>query len=167
MSSLRFLSVTDEASAKRVEALARAIWPEHYTPIIGKAQVDYMLATFQTASAVLGQARQGALYYLIQSPEGRDIGYLSTQPQKGELFLSKLYLLKAERGKGYGNQVLDFLKEMAQARHLPLITLTVNKRNPTVDLYEKMGFRVRDSVVKDIGQGFVMDDYRMELSLEE
>ena len=29
-----------------VVPLANTIWTEHYTPIIGKDQVDYMLSTF-------------------------------------------------------------------------------------------------------------------------
>jgi ribosomal protein S18 acetylase RimI-like enzyme len=38
----------------------------------------------------------------------------------------------------------------------------VNKRNRNaIAAYEKYGFRIVDSVVKDIGGGFVMDDYIM------
>ena len=48
------------------------------------------------------------------------------------------------------------------------IQLTVNKNNiNTIKAYEKWGFKTIDSVVTDIGYGFVMDDYIMEYSLEE
>ena len=40
--------------------------------------------------------------------------------------------------------------------------LTVNKHNRNaIAAYGKYGFRVAESVVKDIGSGFVMDDYVM------
>jgi ribosomal protein S18 acetylase RimI-like enzyme len=40
--------------------------------------------------------------------------------------------------------------------------LAVNKSNRSaISAYLKHGFRVGDAVVKDIGGGFVMDDYIM------
>jgi|SRR5581483_3999475 len=163
MGPLQFLPVLNEASADSIEVLAREIWPEHYTSIIGKAQVDYMLETRQTRTAVLEQVRQGTFYYLIQDPQSRKAGYLALTPREGELFLSKLYLLKGERGKGYGFQALDFTRLLALGRGLPKITLTVHKRNPSLKLYQKWGFAITGPVSTDIGGGFVMDDYQMEL----
>ena len=41
--------------------------------------------------------------------------------------------------------------------------LAVNKNNATaIAAYLKHGFRIADAVVKEIGGGFVMDDYIME-----
>lgn len=43
------------------------------------------------------------------------------------------------------------------------IQLTVNKHNiNSINAYKKWGFKTIDSVVTDIGSGFVMDDYIME-----
>ena len=40
------------------------------------------------------------------------------------------------------------------------VYLTVNKHNDrAVAVYKKIGFELTDSVVTDIGSGFVMDDY--------
>jgi hypothetical protein len=48
------------------------------------------------------------------------------------------------------------------------ICLTVNKRNAgAVAAYHKMGFETVDSVNTDIGGGFFMDDYVMELSVRD
>jgi RimJ/RimL family protein N-acetyltransferase len=42
------------------------------------------------------------------------------------------------------------------------IALAVNKRNSNaIAAYEKWGFHIEQSVVKDIGNGFVMDDFIM------
>ena len=38
-----------------VSALAREIWTEHFTPIIGKSQVEYMLDNFQSSHAIKSQ----------------------------------------------------------------------------------------------------------------
>jgi ribosomal protein S18 acetylase RimI-like enzyme len=42
----------------------------------------------------------------------------------------------------------------------------VNKRNErAINSYRKYGFAVRETVVDDIGGGFVMDDFIMEKKL--
>ncbi len=165
MDTLRFTTVFDPEDFQAVEDLAFPIWREHYTPIIGTAQVEYMLQKFQTAKAVVEQAREGALYFLIQTPQGENTGFLSVIPRPGELFLSKLYLLKEYRGKGHARMALEFIKSMARNRDLGRITLTVHKQNPSVKAYQAMGFRILESVVTAIGGGFVMDDYRMALDI--
>jgi hypothetical protein len=44
--------------------------------------------------------------------------------------------------------------------------LRVNKHNRVaIAAYERMGFANRGSIVSDIGSGFSMDDYLMELDL--
>jgi diamine N-acetyltransferase len=43
------------------------------------------------------------------------------------------------------------------------VLLAVNKRNVNaINAYLKHGFRIAEAVVKEIGGGFVMDDYVME-----
>ena len=46
------------------------------------------------------------------------------------------------------------------------IYLTCNKHNEhSLAVYRKKGFKVIDEAETDIGQGFIMDDYIMELTL--
>lgn len=164
MEPLRFIPVMDPDGASQVEALAREIWPPHYTPIIGEEQVDYMLAKLQSAQAILAQIGEGQRYFLLQIGD-HSLGYLAFQPQDGMLYLSKLYLLPKERGKGAAYQALEFLKTRARTSGLKTIFLRVHKRNPSVAIYEKLGFRITGPLVTQIGEGFIMDDYRMELAL--
>jgi len=55
---------------------------------------------------------------------------------------------------------------LARARGLSLLWLTVNKGNPSVQVYRRLGFRIAADLMMDIGGGFVMDDYRMEKTLQ-
>ncbi len=48
-------------------ALAHEIWYEYYVPLIGRAQVDYMVARFQNAAAMQAQIDQGYEYFLVQT----------------------------------------------------------------------------------------------------
>jgi GNAT superfamily N-acetyltransferase len=165
MDPIHFIPVTAEPFISSVESLARKIWPEHYTPIIGKAQVDYMLGKFQSRKAISSQLDEGYFYYLIHSSSGEPIGYLSVTPQDSDFFLSKFYIVSFHRGKGYGRQTMDFVQTLAQKRGFARITLTVHKRNPSVAVYQKMGFSILHPIVTDIGEGYVMDDFRMAKNL--
>jgi RimJ/RimL family protein N-acetyltransferase len=155
-----------EAQIQMVETLAYEIWNEHFTPIIGKAQVDYMLEKFQSIKPISEQIEQGYQYYLLKTDEGF-FGYTGVQSKDSEMFLSKLYIKSSQRGKGYGRRVIAFIESMAREKGLDKITLTVNKNNlDAIKAYEKFGFENLGPVVQDIGGGFVMDDYQMAKKIE-
>jgi RimJ/RimL family protein N-acetyltransferase len=161
-----FIEVSTEYQIEIVESLAREIWTEHYVPIIGKEQVDYMLANFQSRQAIREQIRTGIAYYLIKEDVAH-IGYLAVQPKGRELFLSKIYVKLSKRGLGYGKKAVQFAEKVAEELNLDKIVLTVNKNNVnSIKAYEKIGFKNVGSVVQDIGNGFVMDDYKMEKTLQ-
>ncbi|UCE48606.1 MAG: GNAT family N-acetyltransferase [Phycisphaerales bacterium] len=163
------MKIEQVSSLSQIETVARLafeIWNQHFVPIIGKAQVDYMVEKFQSKKAIKEQIERGYSYYLIQA-DGDYIGYSGICPKEDELFLSKLYLRVSQRGKGYGRQVVKFLENLARDRGLGKITLTVNKNNTdTIRAYERFGFTNQGPIVQDIGGGFVMDDYKMEKAVE-
>ena len=165
MEETSFIDVFGDGQIAAVVALAQEIWTEHYSPIIGKEQVDYMLSRFQSKEAISGQIKSGSLYFLIEENR-RFIGYLAAQPKEDALFLSKIYVLKSMRRKGYGRKAVEFIERLTREKGFKKIDLTVNKMNAgSIRAYEKIGFRNTGPVVQDIGSGFVMDDFRMEKTL--
>ena len=155
-------TVSDENQIVTIESLANEIWNEYFTPIIGKMQVDYMLEKFQSKKAITEQLKNGFLYFLIKNNKN-SIGYIGVLVEDKQLFLSKLYITLAERGKGHGRKALEFLEQLAIEKNLSKISLTVNRYNSaTINTYKKLGFENRGSTVQNIGNGFVMDDYKME-----
>lgn len=166
----QFVPVTTPAQLATVAALAHEIWYEFYVPLLGLAQVEYMVARFQNGPAMQAQIEQGYEYFLVQQQDaaGRacDIGYCAVQVQPaGAMFLSKFYLHHAARGSGTGRRCMEFIEGLARRRGLSLLWLTVNKGNPAVLAYQRLGFQIAAELVMDIGGGFVMDDYRMEKQL--
>lgn len=142
--------------------LAQMIWREHFTPIIGEKQVDYMLDKFQSAPAIAEQIRQGYLYFALMS-DNRQIGYTGFRIDDDALFLSKLYFQKEFRGRGYARIVLDKAEETAKKNTKPVIRLTCNKNNAnSLAVYKKLGFLTVREEKTDIGSGFFMDDYILE-----
>lgn len=154
--------VKDRDSIDQVVILADEIWREHYIPIIGVDQVDYMLNKYQSASAIRDQIKDGAFYFLVYYRD-KPAGYFSFYHQEDSLFLSKIYIHSSLRGTGLGRFSIEFIEKEAQRFGQSSITLTVNKNNAhTIAAYKKMGFEVEEAIVMDIGNGFVMDDYKMK-----
>lgn len=144
-----------------IEKLADKIWREHYIPIVGKPQIDYMLDKFQSVKAMKEQVTNGFEYYTVFYEE-LPVGYMSVTPESEHLFLSKIYVLSIYRGKGIGKRMMDFIVEKAKMYNLNKIRLTVNKYNTnSIKAYEKMGFKTVRELVQDIGNGFVMDDFEL------
>ena len=162
----KIILVQTKADFDIVADLAKKIWTQHYTPIIGNQQVEYMLEKFQSASAVENQVKNGIFYYII-SHQHTSAGYFSFSIDENFLFLSKLYVLKSARGNRLGGAALSFIEAKARKLELHKIKLTVNKYNSNaIRIYEKMGFENIKSTIQDIGNGYVMDDYVLEKVLK-
>lgn len=146
---------------QQIEILADTIWREHYIPIVGKPQIDYMLDKFQSVKAIEKQVEDGYEYFSIYYDE-TPVGYISIKEEKDTLFLSKIYVLSNYRGKKIGKTAMQFVEQKAKTYNLKRIRLTVNINNiNSIKAYEKLGFKNIGALVADIGRGFVMDDYEM------
>jgi ribosomal protein S18 acetylase RimI-like enzyme len=163
---LNLQAALSDAQLLEVEEIASEIWHQHYEPIIGSEQVEYMLSKFQSFSAMQQQIADGFEYYIAL--EGDAVaGYIGIQPREGKLFISKFYLLQDFRGRGHARSLLNFITQRAVDLKLNELSLTVNKYNDnTIAAYKKMGFSIKREVVFDIGEGYVMDDYEMKKKVQ-
>lgn len=162
---MKLLLVENEKQIQVVAKLAKEVWEQHYTPIIGAEQVAYMLKNFQSTDTISKQLKDGYQYFIIQSKDN-SVGYLSILLKENELFLSKIYVLHRFQGKGFGKFAMNFIIETARNSDKPKIVLTVNKENTnSIKAYKKMGFKKTDSIITYIGGGYVMDDFVMEKKL--
>ncbi|MEZ4796476.1 MAG: GNAT family N-acetyltransferase [Flavobacteriaceae bacterium] len=160
---LNFKTALNNKDFKVISELAKTIWTEHYTPIIGIEQVKYMLDKFQSQKAIKKQVMDDNYMYYILSNESITIGYISIKKNDDTLFLSKLYIDKHNRGKGFGKLAMNFIEELAKNLNCNKIYLTVNKYNTnSIKTYKKVGFNIIEELVIDIGNGFIMDDFKME-----
>ncbi len=164
----------DELTYKKVNTediqeladIACEVWHEYFTCILSDEQIDYMVDKFQSAHAITEQmANQGYEYYFI-CHNNEKLGYFGIKPDGDRLFLSKLYLLKHNRGKGYAGEALNHIFDICRQYGKKAVWLTVNRHNDhTIDVYKHKGFIIIDEQAADIGNGFVMDDYFMERTI--
>jgi len=162
------LMAGDKMKAEELARLAGDIWREHYTPMIGIVQVEYMLEKFQNAEKILSDISTGGYRYFMAYDDDNLVGYcaLKLEYETKGIFLSKFYVEKSNRGRGISRRMHDKLLEIAAEEGLNHIWLTVNKHNyDSIDIYKKLGFIIVDELIMDIGSGFSMDDYKMRMDL--
>lgn len=142
---------------------AKAIWLEHWKPLLPEGQTEYMIEMFHSESVMARQIENDHYHYFyIRTEEGR-VGYTALSLKSDQLFLSKIYLVKECRRQGLGEKAFELIKDYARLNGKPKITLTVKKTNtPAINAYLKWGFKITRGIVTDIGRGYVMDDHVME-----
>lgn len=166
-----------------VAALAKEIWTEHYTPLIGPAQTEYMIAVFQSADRIKKDIAESNYRYFAVYDGGlpdKQVGYLALQPDEKGVFVSKVYVLKSYRQRGIASMMIEFAADFADKTvkasdtlfdaskyGRPCLWLTVNKGNlGSIEFYKKTGFRIDKEAVTDIGHDFYMNDYIMTRCFE-
>lgn len=166
METLKLIKAEDPEKITAIAALANDIWHEHFTDIIGEDQVNYMVDKFQSYPAISDQISNGYEYYQIYSGQVFS-GYTGIKEENGCLFLSKLYIKKDCRGQHISTRVLQYLTSLCRERGLSKLWLTCNKYNAhTLAVYKHFGFSVVREQKADIGNGYYMDDYILELGTE-
>lgn len=151
---------------REIADLAQLIWQEHYQNILCEDQIDYMVEKYQSYQAIKEQVEGKKYCYLMLETVAGLCGYAAYCCEEDSIFLSKLYIKKECRNRGYATSVLQYLIELAQQGKKRRIWLTVNKHNcSSISFYKKQGFQTFSEEVSDIGNGYVMDDYFMELIL--
>nr|WP_091176103.1 GNAT family N-acetyltransferase [Paenibacillus sp. 1_12] len=151
---LVFLKIETEDEVTRLAQLALEIWNEYFVSIISKEQIEYMVEKFQSVHALTEQIKNQGYEYYFMNVNGKNIGYMGIKQGEGKLLLSKFYIHKEHRGKGYASHAIEYLVKISKFRRLGIIWLTVNRYNDaTIAVYEKKGFRTVRTQVADIGKG--------------
>lgn len=166
MDQFKVRKAETDAQVREIADLAKVIWNEHFTPIIGEDQVDYMVEKFQSYPALKEQISEGYEYYQIFY-SGEFCGYTGIHPgEDNRLFLSKLYIKKECRGRHLATRVFSYLNDLCREHGYSAIWLTCNKHNDnSLAVYRHLGFETIDTQEADIGGGFIMDDYIMEYKI--
>src|SRR5687768_4812783 len=96
-----------ESDILELRALAERIWRAYYPPIIGDAQVEYMLGQMYAPPTIEQEMRDGVVW-ILASVDGTPVGFLSISAEpNGHAKMNKLYLLPELHGRGYGAQMID------------------------------------------------------------
>lgn len=144
-----------------IAALAETIWWHCYPPIIGAAQVHYMLGRGYALPVLSAAYRDGTVFSLLQVGP-RSVGFSAWRVVGREGFIDKLYLLPAFHGRGLGRWLIDATCRQIAAAGIDVAKLRVNRHNHVaIRAYQRSGFTITATDRLPIGAGFMMDDYLM------
>lgn len=150
-----------------VKELAYRIWPVVYSEMLSPGQLTYMLDLIYSITALEEQVAKGHQFYILlidKVPSGF-ISYSLTEDDTPTCKLHKIYLLPELRGKGMGATLLQHVIKEAKNLKAAVLELNVNRHNPALKFYEKMGFNIVRMEDIPIGQGYFMNDFVMSRPL--
>lgn len=145
-----------------IRDLTYRIWPQTYSSILSKEQIDYMLNMMYSEKSLQEQMQQNNEFVIAY--DGKEpVGFASFSPIAPQVYkLHKLYVLQSQQGKGTGRFIIDQLIMAMKTKGTASLHLNVNRKNNAKDFYEKLGFAVIKEEDIDIGNGYFMNDYLME-----
>jgi len=146
-----------------IRELAHRIWHTCYPGMISYKQIEFMLDLMYSPQKLALDLHHGVRYEIAMHA-GKPVGYLGHELLAGGvvLHLHKIYLAPELHGQGHGQAMLAYVFQQATHIGATTVELRVNKLNArAVTAYERAGFVVAESLVQQIGQGFVMDDFVM------
>jgi GNAT superfamily N-acetyltransferase len=145
--------------------LAQQIWPDTYGDILSAEQLKYMLKLIYSPRALRRQMVDEHQQFLILERAEEPIGFASwsAMSNPGVYKLHKLYVQTGRQGKGLGRTLLQFILETIRPEGAGKLRLNVNRHNKARQFYERMGFTVIGEEDIDIGHGYFMNDFIMEI----
>jgi len=161
-----------KATLEDIELINRLAWivfPHTYKELLSQGQIDFMMDWMYSPENLRKQMTEDGHIYYLAFDGSEPAGYLSIQPEGEHTYhLQKIYVLPSYQGKKLGkllfNQAIQAIKELhpepCQMR------LNVNRYNTNaVEFYQRMGMKKVFEGDFDIGHGYLMTDYIMELDI--
>ena len=153
-----------------IRELANHLWPVAFASILSAQQIDYMMDMMYSPASLEQQMDDGH-QYAIASENNVNVGYMSYETshnKSDKTKIHKLYISPHYQRRGIGKAMIDHVAQQALETNNNALFLNVNKYNTqAINFYRKHHFFLSKKEEIDIGNGFIMDDFVFELSLNE
>jgi GNAT superfamily N-acetyltransferase len=165
------MTTISEATVEDLETIreiAHKTWPVAYGEILSKAQLDYMLENMYSKATLIDNLTNKGHHFILVKEDEICLGFASFEHHylnEKCTRLHKIYLLPETQGKGLGKLLLERIMALAKENHSTTISLNVNRFNKAYAFYKKIGFEVVAEEDIEIGLGYLMEDYRMEMKI--
>lgn len=151
-----------------IRRLAGEVFPKTYKDILTPEQIMYMMDWMYSADSLWKQMEvEGHIYFLAFCQEDA-VGYVSIQQEEEDLFhLQKIYVLpryqQAHCGSALFHHVVGYIRSVHPSPCR--MELNVNRHNPALHFYHRMGMTPVREGDFPIGNGYYMNDYIMSLDI--
>ncbi len=140
--TIRNANTTDIST---IQNLAEKTWWPTYSPILTNEQIRYMLDLIYSTEALTRVMEDGSQQFILLSDERGEQAFAAYGPRKEEKSVSKLhkiYVLPDNQGKGYGKVLINEIIQRILKENNHALDLNVNRYNPAISFYQKLGFQV-------------------------
>lgn len=163
MLAVRKASVAD---IPLIRELTFAIWPQTYAALLTQEQIDYMLHMMYSEASLQRQMETEGITFIIIYDEDKPVAFAAYNEIKPAVWkLHKIYVLATQQGKGTGKFIISHIVDEIKPLNAKALQLQVKRDNPAQHFYKKLGFQVIETADFDIGNGYFMKDYIMELAI--
>lgn len=162
------ISPVQERDQYEICQLARETWHLHYPGIITVKQIDYMLEQRYAPREIKRLIASPNCNWLKVELEHtiRGFGHFDENSAARSIKIDKLYVHPRAQGLGCGAALVRHAETHYGRLGFKKISLQVNKGNlAAIAFYVKAGYQKEQSIIFNIGQGFVMDDFIMSKAL--
>lgn len=151
-----------------IREIAEKSWAVAYRDILTPEFMAHELAREYSDAALQEQMQAwGHRFLLLAMLDGSAaVGFVSYHHDETTVTVYKLYLLPEFKSKGGGAALMNRVEADARAAQCRHLELKVNRANPAVAFYRKMGFEIVREVDTPVGNGFLRTDYLMRKTLE-
>ena len=154
------------ADIPSIRAITFQVWPQTYRSIISQEQIDFMLEMMYSIDSLEKQMTRDCCTFILIYDEATPIAFASYNETIPQIWkLNKIYTLPDQQGKGIGRFILTYIIAEIKKQDANVLQLQVNQNNSAKDFYLKLGFTIIQTADFDIGNGYFMRDYVMELKL--
>ena len=156
--SIKLASIEDIPTIVKI---AYDTWFVTYQDVISQAQIEYMFGEMYTPESIFKQMDFYKHAFLILYEADRPIGFASygkLEESINTFKLHKLYLLPSEQNKGFGRMLLSEVEKKAANLAANHLQLNVNRKNPALSFYEKLGYEIIETVDIPFAE-FWLNDY--------
>ncbi len=153
------------ADVPLIRDMAATVWPITYSHILSPGQIRYMMELIYSTSSLQQQVARGHQFIVAYTDE-TPVAFASYSPkeQNPSIYkLHKIYIMPDRQGKGLGRLLINYV--MDDIKPAACLQLNVNRHNQALHFYERLGFSIIAEEDIDIGNGFFMNDYVMEMKI--
>lgn len=155
---------------KDIQTVSEIAWPAAFDDLLSDSQIRYMMEMMYSDNSLREQMERKKHLFFLAKQNVKFVGYMSIEidcEKSNKTKIHKIYLLPEVQKFGLGKKLLATAIAEAKKQNNRALYLNVNKYNRrAIDFYVRNGFkRVKEEVI-EIRNGFVMDDYVYEKTLQ-
>lgn len=148
-------------------ALAKKIWLPAFSRYFDEDELDSLFTGMYSPEKINEVlSKPSYTFHFVRDQADNCLGYFAFDVIDETLKLDKIYIAPEIQGQGLGQQVFDHIGFIAQKAGASTIILNVNRRNAAaIGFYKKLGFEIIAEEDIPGPNGFVYDDYVMEVKI--